>query len=54
MWGSKQVGALLPAKFYEMSDNFLGGYKKEWTQAKNNGNVDEMVADVKNVLPQKW
>jgi hypothetical protein len=45
MWGAKQVNALLPAKFYEMFDNFLGGYKKEWMQAKKNGKVDEMAAD---------
>lgn len=45
MWGAKQDDALLPVKFYEMFDNFLAGYKKEWTVAKKHGNVDEMAAD---------
>lgn len=45
MWGATVAGERLPTSFYEMIDTFLNGYKKEWTQAKKKGNVEEVSAD---------
>ena len=45
MWGSKMAGVLLPVKFFEMFDQFLGGYKKEFNKEKKKGNVDQTDAD---------
>ena len=45
MWGSKVAGELLPVKFYEMFDQFLHGYKKEFAKEKKKGSVHQMEAD---------
>ena len=45
MWGSKVAGKLLPVKFYEMFNQFLHGYKKEFAKEKKKGNVHQMEAD---------
>jgi hypothetical protein len=45
MWGATEACERLPTSFYEMVDNFLSGYKKEWTSAKKKGNVEEVSAD---------
>ena len=45
MWGAKTAGFGLPTPFYQMFNEFLKGYKKEFTAAKKRGNTDDATCD---------
>ena len=45
VWGAKTAKQQLPRTFYVMADSFLNGYKKEWTNQKKLGNVEDTSAD---------
>ena len=45
MWGAKMALERLPTSFYEGVDNFLGSYKKEFIQAKKQGDTEESSSD---------
>ena len=45
VWGSKVVGKFLPKEFYESTDSFITGYKKEYAKAKKQGKVEDSAAD---------
>ena len=46
MWGAIVAGELLPIKLHSIAADFLGGYKKEYANAKKHRNVDEKGADL--------
>jgi hypothetical protein len=45
MWGAQTAGGYLPSKFYTEFENFLKGYKKEFTKAKKRGETDDTTCD---------
>lgn len=57
-WGAKIAGERLPESFYVEMDGFIAAYKKEHTEAKKNGQVDEKASDPVNAslftLILKW
>ena len=44
-WGATMAGEVLPTEFYVEFENFITSYKKEYSEAKKEGKVDEKAAD---------
>ena len=57
-WGATTAGEVLPTSFHVEFETFMAAYKKEYTAAKKEGNVDEKAADPINAglfaLILKW
>ena len=45
IWGAEMKKKLLPLIFYSKIENFVGSYKKEVTNERRKGNVDEETCD---------
>ena len=44
-WGAKIAGQVLPTEFHVEFESFMASYKKEYSEAKKEGKVDEKAAD---------
>src|SRR6056300_760416 len=44
-WGATMAGEVLPTEFHVEFESFITSYKKEYSEAKKEGKVDEKAAD---------